>query len=131
MQENKITKQGLSKVTPTGNFVANLAIEFARRVIRNQEKVVNLLAEAQERFPKMKPEDIYTLLGELQQLGIDCTPNEWLYFTPVEYRTAALQNSGLVKNAKIYGSRHEDILAAITEKKSDLKEIQIDFEFLE
>jgi len=121
MQE-KIIKQGIgSDVFPSGTFIANLAIELARRMIRNGERISHLIDEVKERYKNITDQDIYALLSELQKLGFDVTPNEWLYLTPVEYRAAMLKNLNIVKNAKIYGSRYEDIITAIKETKEELK----------
>jgi len=121
--QNRIVRQGIgSDVFPSGTFIANLALELARRMIRNGERIPLLIEEVKERFKDIKDSDIYALLSELQKLGFDVTPNEWLYLTPVEYRAAALKKLNILKNAKIYGSRYEDILAAIKETKEELKQ---------
>jgi len=125
MSDNKVIKQGIGRqVTPAGDFVNHIVIELARRIIRGGEKVVHLMEEVKERFPDVTPKELYTIMGELQQLGFDVTINEFLYFTPVENRVAALKESGIFKSAKIYGSRYEDILEALKEAKSHLKDIQ-------
>ena len=115
-------KKANTRVVPVGSFISNLVVEVARRVIRNGERVANIIEELQERFKELTPENIYTLLGELQQMGIDCTPNDWLFFTPVENRTAIL--STMVKHAKMYGSRHEDLVQAEEDVKSAIREVK-------
>lgn len=120
--QNKIVKKGIgSDVFPSGSFITNLALELARRMIRNGEKINFLIEEVRERFKDIKDSDIYALLSELQKLGFDVTPNEWIYLTPVEYRTAMLKKLNIVKNAKVYGSRFEDIMEAIKDTKEELK----------
>lgn len=96
------------KVTPTGDFISNIILEFARRIIRNGERIAFLMEELDERFGKQDAKTYYTILGELQQLGIDVSPNEWIFYTPIEYR-AELLSKYLIRTGKTYGSRSEDI----------------------
>lgn len=116
--QNKTVKVGVGvDVQPVGNFLSNLVFEAARRMVRNAERIDMLIEEFIKRF-KLSPTDVYTLMSELQKLGFDVTPNEWLYFTPVENRVAFLQT--FVKNAKVYGSRYEDIMVAIEDMNNEI-----------
>jgi len=125
MSKNKEVKTAAtSKVVPAGGFVNSLVLEFVRRMIRNGERIANLMDEVKERFPNAGPEDCYALLSELQQLGFDCTPSDWLFATPVEYRAAALKNLSMFKSAAIHGSRYEDISELIKAKEAGVKECQ-------
>src|SRR5271157_975476 len=110
MSEKQIKKEATTRVVPIGDFISNIVVEFVKRIIRNGERLQYLMEEFNERFPKATTEEKYSLLSALQQMGIDCTPNDWIFFTPVEYRKSYLNS--LVKNAKMYGSRHEDIMQA-------------------
>ena len=121
MSEKMVKQSGQYKVSPVGSFIGNLVIEISRRVIRNGERLSYLLDEVKNRF-KISPEDMYTLVSELEQLGISILPNEWLYFTPVEQRKAVLQ--GLIKTAKVHGSRYEDVLAFEEQIKADIQEVK-------
>ena len=113
-----------SKVIPAGDFVSNIAVELAKRMIRGSERITLLLDEVKERFPDTTSEQIYAIMSELQMMGFDVTPNDWLYYTPVEYRASALKSLGLFRNAKVHGSRYEDIMEALKEAKAQLKDVQ-------
>jgi hypothetical protein len=93
-------------------------------MIRGSERITLLLDEVKERFPSITQEQLYGIMSELQIMGFDVTPNDWLYYTPVEYRAAAIKNLGILKNAKIHGSRYEDIMEALKEAKAQLKDIE-------
>lgn len=108
-------------VIPRGDLISSLLMEAARRITRNGEKIQYLMEEFIPRF-KLDPQQVYGLLSELQRMGFDPTPNEWLFFTPVENRTAML--STIVKNAKMYGSRHEDMMEALKDVAISIREVK-------
>lgn len=117
------TKKEANIVTPVGDFIANLVLELARRIVRNGEKINYLMEEVKERFPDITEQQTYTLLAELQKLGFDVSPNEWLFYTPIENRAEVL-NKYIVKRGVSYSSRLEDINECIKYKKEKLKEIK-------
>lgn len=103
--------------------VSQLLEEAARRLIKGQECFSAVMDDFVKRMPDLQDCEISSLMAELTEQGFDITPNEWIFYTPVEYR-AAMISTQFLRHGKAVGSREEDIKGLIKKLKDDLKTYQ-------